>query len=184
MRSSDEYDSAPSRKYSRTLLDVFACIGYNKFLFKFKINFHSLWISFFFQGKWNEFTIQAAKNHWFSKWSWPCLYQYSRENWKFNYYVKQNEHQITIFLSWGNCFSHMLSFWYLKLKSFSSFWKLLLFSIFKNQFPCRDTWKRYWLHGFSLFERAPYMATKSLCNGNFKRMSTTLSLLQLISSIN
>ena len=25
--SSDEYDSAPSRKYSRTLLDVFACIG-------------------------------------------------------------------------------------------------------------------------------------------------------------
>ena len=26
---SDEYDSAPSRKYSRPLLDVFACIGYN-----------------------------------------------------------------------------------------------------------------------------------------------------------
>ena len=27
MRPSDEYDSAPSRKYSRPLLDVFACIG-------------------------------------------------------------------------------------------------------------------------------------------------------------
>ena len=27
-RSSDEYDSAPSRKYSRSLLNVFACIGY------------------------------------------------------------------------------------------------------------------------------------------------------------
>ena len=26
-RPSDEYDSAPSRKYSRPLLDVFACIG-------------------------------------------------------------------------------------------------------------------------------------------------------------
>ena len=26
-RPSDEYDSAPSRKYSRLLLDVFACIG-------------------------------------------------------------------------------------------------------------------------------------------------------------
>ena len=26
-RLSDEYDSAPSRKYSRPLLDVFACIG-------------------------------------------------------------------------------------------------------------------------------------------------------------
>ena len=26
-RPSDEYDSAPSRKYSRQLLDVFACIG-------------------------------------------------------------------------------------------------------------------------------------------------------------
>ena len=26
-RSSDEYDSAPSRKYSRPLLDFFACIG-------------------------------------------------------------------------------------------------------------------------------------------------------------
>ena len=27
-RPSDEYDSAPSRKYSRPLLDVFTCIGY------------------------------------------------------------------------------------------------------------------------------------------------------------
>ena len=27
-RPSDDYDSAPSRKYSRPLLDVFACIGY------------------------------------------------------------------------------------------------------------------------------------------------------------
>ena len=26
-RSSDEYDSSPSRKYSRSLLKVFACIG-------------------------------------------------------------------------------------------------------------------------------------------------------------
>ena len=26
-RPSDEYDSVPSRKYSRSLLDVFACIG-------------------------------------------------------------------------------------------------------------------------------------------------------------
>ena len=26
-RSSDEYDSAPSRKYSRSLLNVFVCIG-------------------------------------------------------------------------------------------------------------------------------------------------------------
>ena len=31
-RPSDEYDSAPSRKYSRPLLDVFACIGDKKFL--------------------------------------------------------------------------------------------------------------------------------------------------------
>ena len=29
-RPSDEYDSAPSRKYSRPLLDFFACIGWNQ----------------------------------------------------------------------------------------------------------------------------------------------------------
>ena len=27
LRPSDEYDSAPSRKYSRSILNVFACIG-------------------------------------------------------------------------------------------------------------------------------------------------------------
>ena len=29
-RPSDEYDSAPRRKYSRSLFEVFACIGYSK----------------------------------------------------------------------------------------------------------------------------------------------------------
>ena len=36
-RPSDEYDSAPSRKYSRPLLDVFACIEKKIVSYTFKI---------------------------------------------------------------------------------------------------------------------------------------------------